>query len=64
MAILTELVTGSAKLKDGACVFAYQVRDPERYGVVEFAKDGRAIYLQSDVSGTPWAGNPGFRRDQ
>ena len=30
----------------GACVFAYQVRDPERYGVVEFGPDGRAISLE------------------
>src|SRR5499425_3049495 len=29
--------------KNGATVFAYQVRDPERYGVVEFDGDGRAI---------------------
>jgi glucose-1-phosphate thymidylyltransferase len=33
-------------LKIGACIFAYQVRDPERYGVVEFAPDGRAISLE------------------
>jgi glucose-1-phosphate thymidylyltransferase len=30
----------------GACVFGYQVRDPERYGVVEFGADGRAISLE------------------
>jgi len=30
----------------GATVFAYQVRDPERYGVVEFDRDGRAISLE------------------
>src|SRR5947199_940519 len=30
----------------GACVFAYQVRDPERYGVVEFDIDGKAISLE------------------
>jgi glucose-1-phosphate thymidylyltransferase len=30
----------------GACVFGYQVRDPERYGVVEFDSDGRAISLE------------------
>ncbi len=29
----------------GATVFAYQVRDPERYGVVEFDAQGRAISL-------------------
>lgn len=33
-------------LKNGACIFAYQVRDPERYGVVEFGPDGRAISLE------------------
>lgn len=30
---------------DGATVFAYPVTDPERYGVVEFDADGRAISL-------------------
>jgi glucose-1-phosphate thymidylyltransferase len=30
----------------GACIFGYQVRDPERYGVVEFDADGRAISLE------------------
>ncbi|HEY2801485.1 MAG TPA: glucose-1-phosphate thymidylyltransferase RfbA [Chthoniobacterales bacterium] len=30
----------------GACVFGYQVRDPERYGVVEFAPDGKVISLE------------------
>ena len=33
-------------LENGACIFAYQVRDPERYGVVEFGPDGRAISLE------------------
>lgn len=33
-------------LEEGACVFAYPVRDPERYGVVEFGPDGRAISLE------------------
>ncbi len=30
----------------GACVFGYQVKDPERYGVVEFGPDGRAISIE------------------
>ena len=33
-------------LPRGACIFGYQVRDPERYGVVEFAPDGRVISLE------------------
>ncbi|HEX8999758.1 MAG TPA: glucose-1-phosphate thymidylyltransferase RfbA [Blastocatellia bacterium] len=36
----------AAERKDGATVFAYQVRDPERYGVVEFDAGGRAISLE------------------
>jgi len=31
---------------DGAVVFAYQVSDPERYGVVEFDKDNRVISIE------------------
>jgi glucose-1-phosphate thymidylyltransferase len=33
-------------IEKGACIFGYQVRDPERYGVVEFGDDGRAISLE------------------
>jgi glucose-1-phosphate thymidylyltransferase len=33
-------------LERGACIFGYRVRDPERYGVVEFGADGRAISLE------------------
>ena len=36
--------------KSGAFIFGYQVRDPERYGVVEFGKDGRAISLEEKPS--------------
>jgi glucose-1-phosphate thymidylyltransferase len=31
---------------EGAAVFAYRVSDPERYGVVEFDRDGRALALE------------------
>jgi glucose-1-phosphate thymidylyltransferase len=33
-------------LERGACIFGYQVRDPQRYGVVEFGADGRALTLE------------------
>ncbi len=33
-------------VEKGASIFGYQVRDPERYGVVEFGPDGRAISLE------------------
>ena len=36
----------AAAQPSGATVFAYQVRDPERYGVVEFGREGRAISLE------------------
>ena len=36
----------SSQCKQGATVFAYPVRDPERYGVVEFASDGRVISIE------------------
>lgn len=36
----------SAKLTKGAQVFAYRVHDPERYGVVEFDEQARAISLE------------------
>lgn len=41
-----ELLQQSAKLQNGAEVFAIKVPDPERYGVVEFDKAGNAISLE------------------
>ncbi|MBX3276491.1 MAG: glucose-1-phosphate thymidylyltransferase RfbA [Acidobacteria bacterium] len=43
---LTEDLQRAAARKTGATVFAYQVRDPERYGVVEFNAGGRAVSLE------------------
>ena len=43
---LTGQLQRAAKKTTGATVFAYQVHDPERYGVVEFDANGRAISLE------------------
>lgn len=43
---LSTLLQDSARLDEGAQVFAYPVHDPERYGVVEFDKDQKAISLE------------------
>lgn len=36
----------AAENKSGSTVFAYQVHDPERYGVVEFDKAGKAVSIE------------------
>jgi len=36
----------AAAIKKGAVVFGYQVKDPERFGVVEFDKDKKAISIE------------------
>ena len=41
-----KVLTESAQLKDGAIVFGYYVRDPERYGVVEFDEKWNALSLE------------------
>ncbi len=40
---LSTLLRAAGGRPEGATVFAYQVRDPERYGVVTFDPDGKAI---------------------
>ncbi len=42
---LSVLLRAAASRPEGATVFAYQVRDPERYGVVQFDADGRAVEI-------------------
>ena len=42
----SEALRSAATQRDGATVFGYQVRDPERYGVVEFDDSGKAIGLE------------------
>ncbi|MGR3886098.1 glucose-1-phosphate thymidylyltransferase RfbA [Pseudomonas sp. 1152_12] len=41
-----ELLKSAMLRQDGASVFAYHVNDPERYGVVEFDTQGKAISLE------------------
>jgi glucose-1-phosphate thymidylyltransferase len=43
---LTELLRRSDERRDGATVFGYWVKDPERYGVAEFDADGRVVGLE------------------
>ncbi len=42
----TAVLREAANLKEGAMIFAYPVMDPERYGVIEFDADGRALSLE------------------
>jgi glucose-1-phosphate thymidylyltransferase len=45
-AFLSDYLRAAAGREVGGTVFAYQVRDPERYGVVEFDAAGRAVSLE------------------
>jgi glucose-1-phosphate thymidylyltransferase len=54
---LTELLKVAATRREGATVFGYWVRDPERYGVVTFDAAGKAINLEEKPKAptSPWA---------
>ena len=54
---LSALLRGAASRTQGATVFAYQVRDPERYGVVSFDANGRAVDIveKPAASQSNWA---------
>lgn len=42
----TDLLEKAAKNKEGATVFGYNVKDPERFGVVEFDANGKVISIE------------------
>jgi len=54
---LPELLERACLRPRGATVFAYWVRDPERYGVIEFAKNGHALGIEEKpaVPRSNWA---------
>jgi len=55
---LSELMAAAAQKREpGATVFAYHVKDPERYGVVEFDDKGRATSIEEKPRApkSPWA---------
>ena len=43
---LVEMLKRSAKLTEGAIIFGYRVSEPQHYGVVEFASDGKVLSLE------------------
>ena len=43
---LPEHLRNAAALEEGALIFAYAVRDPERYGIVEFDGEGQVLSLE------------------
>jgi len=43
---LPDQLRSAARLQEGALIFAYSVRDPERYGVIEFDSTGKALSIE------------------
>ena len=43
---LPDQLRAAARLQEGALIFAYSVRDPERYGVIEFDSAGKALSIE------------------
>jgi len=52
-----EQVLERAQTNDGATIFAYQVADPERYGIVTIDSSGRAVSIEEkpEAPQSPWA---------
>jgi glucose-1-phosphate thymidylyltransferase len=50
---LADVVRPCASLKEGALVFGYQVKDPERYGVISFNDDGRVLDIVEKPKNPP-----------
>ena len=42
----TKILESAAAVKDGAVIFGYRVSEPQRYGIVEFDKDGNVISIE------------------
>lgn len=53
----TEKLRRASEQTNGATVFGYMVKDPERFGVVEFDDDGKAVSLEEkpEVPRSPYA---------
>jgi len=47
---LIPLVKKASKLQEGAIVFGYQVKDPDRFGVIEFNENRKAISIEEKPS--------------
>lgn len=43
---LTEVLERAAKLSEGGLIFGYQVKNPQRYGVIEFNTNGQVISIE------------------
>ena len=54
---LTDVLRSASVRETGGTVFAYTVKDPQRYGVVEFGADGRAMSIveKPKKPKSPWA---------
>ncbi len=55
--LLSEQLRSAAAEPDGACLFAYRVRNPEEFGVVTFDRDGKPASLieKPTEPPSPWA---------